>query len=119
MLERKVKNLHLIVQSCEQAISKKDKLFTRLSRINLARKTNDFQDPDLITNSLPLTRQEFDKEVDMFKALPLEKFYNILEYDQAHVDDWLVDYSIQNEEIHQTLCNLSIDFRELENNVSR
>jgi hypothetical protein len=115
--KEKVKNLHLIVQSCEQAISKKDKLFTRLSRINLAGKTNDFQDPDLIANSFPLTRQEFDKQVHMFKALSLEKFYNILEYDQAHVHDWLVDYSVQNEEIHQALSNLSIDFRELENDI--
>jgi hypothetical protein len=92
--KEKVKNLHLIVQSCEQAISKKDKLFTRLSRINLDGKTNDLQDLDLIANSFPLTKQEFDKEVDMFKALSLEKFYSILEYDQAHVDNWLVDYSV-------------------------
>jgi hypothetical protein len=112
--KEKVKNLHFIVQSCEQAISKKDKLFIRLSKISLSRRTNDFQDPNLIAKSLPLTRKEFDKQVDMFKALSLEKFYNILEYDQAHVDDWLVNYSVQNDEIHQALCNLSIDFQELE-----
>jgi hypothetical protein len=115
--KEKVKNLHLIFQSCEQAISKKDKLFTRLSRINLARKTNDFKDPDLIANSFPLTRKQFDKQVAMFKVLSLEYFYNILQYDKDHVDDWLVNYSVQNEEIHQTLCNLSINFRELENNL--
>jgi hypothetical protein len=92
--KEKVKNLHLIVQSCEQAILKKDKLFTRLSRINLAGKTNNFQDPDLIAKSFPLTRKEFDKQVVMFKALSLETFYNILQFDQAHVDDWLVKYSV-------------------------
>ena len=59
--KEKVKNLHLIVQSCEQAIEKKDKLFTKLSNIGLAGKTNNFQDPLLIANSLPLTRKEFDK----------------------------------------------------------
>ena len=53
----------------------------------------------------------------MFKALSLEKFYKILEYDQDHVDDQLVHYSVQNEEIHQALRNLSIDFRELENEL--
>ena len=53
--KEKVNNLHLIVQSCEQVISKKDKLFTKLSNIDLARKTNDFQDPLLIANSFPLT----------------------------------------------------------------
>jgi hypothetical protein len=69
-----VKNLHLIVQSCEQAISKKDKLFTRLSNIDLAGKTNDFQDPDLIANSLPLTRKEFDKQVAMLRPCLWKSF---------------------------------------------
>jgi hypothetical protein len=115
--KEKVKNLNLIVQSCEQAISKKEKVFTRLSRINLAGRTNDFQDPDLIINSLPLTRQDFDKQVDMLKELSLEIFYSILEYGQDHVDDWLIEYSVQNEEIDQALRNLSIDFGELENKL--
>jgi hypothetical protein len=53
----------------------------------------------------------------MFKALSLEKFHNILHFDQAHVDHWLVKYSVQNEEIYEALCNLSIDFRELENDL--
>jgi hypothetical protein len=69
------------------------------------------------TNSLPLTKQEFDKQVVMFKTLSLEKFYSILQFDQAHVDDWLVKYVVQNEEIHQALSNLSIEFRELESDI--
>ena len=44
----------------------------------------------------------------------MEKFYNILEYGQDDVDNWLVDYSIQNDTIDQCLRNLSIDFSELE-----
>jgi hypothetical protein len=115
--KEKVNNLHLIVQSCEQVISKKDKLFTKLSNIDLAGKTNDFQDPLLIANSLPLTREEFDKQVAMLKTFSLEKFYNILQFDQSHVHDWLVKYAVQNEEIHQALSNLSIDFQELENDL--
>ena len=84
--KEKVKNLHLIVQSCEQAISKKEKLFTNLTIIDLARRTNEFQDPNLIINSLPLTKQAFDNQVDIFKALSLEKFYNILEYGEYDID---------------------------------
>jgi hypothetical protein len=40
--------------------------------------------------------------------------YNILEYGEDDVDNWLVDYSVQNEEIAQVMRNLSIDLRELE-----
>ena len=49
----------------------------------------------------------------MFKTLSLEFFYNILEYGEDDVDNWLVDYSVHNEEIDQALRNLSIDLREL------
>ena len=113
-----MKNLHLIVQSCEQAISKKEKLFRTLTEIDLARRTNEVQDPNLIINSLPLTKKAFDEQVDIFKGLSLEKFYNILEYGEDDVDNWLVDYSLQNEEIDQALRNLSIDPRELEKEFS-
>jgi hypothetical protein len=115
--KEKVKNLHLIVQSCEQAISKKEKLFTKLTKIDLAKRTNDFQDRNLIVNSLPLTKKAFDRQVDIFKALSLEKFYSILEYGQDDVNNWLVDYSVQNEEIDQALRNISINFSELENEL--
>jgi hypothetical protein len=66
---------------------------------------------------LSLTKQTFDEQVDIFKGLSLENFYNILEYGEDDVDNWLVDYSVQNEEIEQALRNLSIDLRELENDL--
>jgi hypothetical protein len=116
-LKEKVKNLHLNVQSCEQAISKKEKLFTKLTKIDLVGRTDEVQGPKLIINSFPLTRQAFDKQVDIFKALSLENFYNILEYGEDDMENWLFDYSVQNEEIDQDLCNLSIDLRELENEI--
>jgi hypothetical protein len=53
----------------------------------------------------------------MLKTFSLEKFYSILQFDQSHVHDWLVKYAVQNEEIHQSLSNLSIDFQELENDI--
>jgi hypothetical protein len=112
-----VKNLYLIVQSCEQTISKKETLVTKLAKIDLVGRTNDFQDPSLIVNSLALTKQAFDKQLDNFKALSLEKIYRILEYHEEDVDNWLVRYSVQNGDIHQFLCNFSIDLTELENEL--
>jgi hypothetical protein len=53
----------------------------------------------------------------MLNTLSLKKIYSILQFDQAHVHDWLVKYVVQNEEIHQALSNIPIDFQELENEV--
>jgi hypothetical protein len=63
---------------------------------------------------LTLTKQAFDKQVHIFKAMSLEKIYNILEYGEDDVANWLVGYWVQNEDLHQDLCNLSIDLSELE-----
>jgi hypothetical protein len=51
------------------------------------------------------------------KALSLEFFYRIVEYDEEEVDNWLVGYLLQNGDIHEGLCKLSIDLSELENEV--
>ena len=49
--------------------------------------------------------------------MSLEFFYNILEYGKNDIDNWLFNYSVQNEQIDQALRNLSIDLRELENEL--
>jgi hypothetical protein len=85
-----VKNLYLIVQSCEQAISKKEALFTKLTKIDLAGKTNGFQNPNVILKSPASTKKDFNKQVDNLKALSLENIYRILEYHEEEVDNWLV-----------------------------
>jgi hypothetical protein len=78
--KKKVKNLQLIVESCEQAISEKEELFRNLTQIDLVGSTNEVQDPNLILKSLSLTKEAFDEQLDILKGLSLEKFYDILEY---------------------------------------
>ena len=112
--KEKVKNLNIIVQACNQAITRREELFKRLTEIDLAESTNLVQDPKLILNSLFLTKQDFDIQVDIFKGLSFENFYGILEYNEDDVDNWLVDYSVKNQDIEEAFCNISIDLRDLE-----
>jgi hypothetical protein len=79
--------LNIIVQACNQAITRREKLFKRLTEIDLAGSTNDVQDPKLILNSLFLTKQAFDEQVEIFKGLSFEKFYGILEYNEDAIDN--------------------------------
>jgi hypothetical protein len=82
--------------------------------VDLARSTNKVQDPKLILNSLFLTKQQFDEKVDIFKGLSIENFYGIIEYDDDSIDNWLVDYSVKNQDIEEALHGISIDLRDLE-----
>jgi hypothetical protein len=112
-----VKNLNIIVQACIQAIKRREELFKRLTEIDLVRSTNEVQDPKLILNSLFLTKKDFDEEVEIFKGLSFEKFYDILEYNEDDVDNWLVNYSVKNQDIEEALRNICIDLRDLEGEI--
>jgi nucleoside-triphosphatase THEP1 len=107
--KEKIKNLNNIVQACNQAITRREELFKRLMEVDLAGSTNEVQDPKLILNSLFLTKQQFDEQVEIFKGLSIEKFYGIIVYDENAIDNWLVDYSVKNQDIEEVLHGISID----------
>jgi hypothetical protein len=74
-------------------------MFKSLREIDLVGSTNEVQDPKLILNSMFLTKQQFDEQVEIFKGLSIEIFYGILEYNEDDIDKWLVDYSMKNQYI--------------------
>jgi hypothetical protein len=76
--KEKVKILNIIVQACNQAITRREELFKRLIEIDLARSTNEVQDPKYILNSLFLTKQSFDEQVEIFKGLFLKSSMEFL-----------------------------------------
>jgi hypothetical protein len=85
--KEKVKNLNGIVQACSQAITRREELFKKLTEIDIAGNTNEVQDPKLILNSLFLTKQAFDEQVEIFEGFSFEKFYGILEYGEDDVEN--------------------------------
>jgi hypothetical protein len=115
--KEKIKNLNNIVQACSEAILKREELFKRLTEIDLDGGTYEVQDPKLIINSMFLTKQQFDEQVDIFKGLSVEKFYGILEYDEDDIDNWLVDYSMKNQDIEQALHGISLGLRDLKGDL--
>jgi hypothetical protein len=112
--KEKIKNLNNIVQACSEVILKREELFKRLTEIDLAGGTNKVQDPKLILNSMFLTKQQFDEQVEIFKGLSIEKFYGILEYNEDDINNWLVDYSMKNQDIEEEVHVIYLDLRVLE-----
>jgi hypothetical protein len=110
----KINNLKNIVQACNQDIIRREELFKRLTEVDLAGSTNEVQDPKLILNSLFLTKQHFDEKVEFFKGLSIENFYGIVVYDENAIDNWLVDYSVKNQDIEEILHSIFIDLYDLE-----
>jgi hypothetical protein len=103
-----------IVQACSEAILKREELFKTLIEIDLAGGTNEVQDPKLIINSMFLTKQQFDEQVEIFKGLSTENLYGILEYNEEEIDIWPVDYVVKNQDIEEAIHGISHDLRDLE-----
>jgi hypothetical protein len=76
--------------------------------------TNEVQDPKLILNSMFLTKKQFDEQVEIFKGLSTEIFYGILEYNEEEINNWLVDYSVKNQDIEEEIHDIYLELRELE-----
>jgi hypothetical protein len=63
------------------------------------------------------TRQQFEESMEKLNKLSAEKFNSMIEYTEDDIDNWLVEYANRNEDIETTLQNLSIDYREYENEL--
>ena len=75
------------------------------------------QDPRLISNSMLQTRQQFEEIVENLNKLSTQNFSSVIEYTENDIDNWLVEYANRNEDIETTLQNISIDYREYENEL--
>jgi hypothetical protein len=105
--------LNNIVQACSEAILKREEFFKRLTEIDLVGGINEVKDPKLILNSMFLIKKQFDEHVEIFKGLSVEKIYGILKYNEDEIENWLVDYSMKNQDI-EAVHGIYTDLRDLE-----
>jgi uncharacterized protein YeeX (DUF496 family) len=61
-----------------------------------------------------MTRQQFDEHVEILKGLSTEKFNGIIEHGQEEIDNWLIDYYMKNQDIEESIHDISHDLRDLE-----
>jgi hypothetical protein len=92
---------------------KKTKSYSKIMGLDLARITGEVQDPKPISNSIPLTRKQFEEHVEILKGISAEKFNSMTEDTKQEIESWLLEYVNKNEDIEITLQQISIDYREL------
>ena len=61
-----------------------------------------------------MTKQQFDEQVEILNGLSAEKFYGIIEYNEEEIDNWMVYYSLKNQDIEEEIHGISHDLRDLE-----
>jgi hypothetical protein len=114
---KRIKCLKEILVDCDTLSVKKGELYLKLVELDLAGTTREVQDPKLILNSMLMTREQFEEHLEILKVVSTEKFNSLTEYTEQEVESWLVSYVNKNEDIEDTLHQLSIDFRDMESSL--
>jgi hypothetical protein len=114
---KRIKVLKEILVDCDTLSVKKGELYFKLIELDLAGTTGEVQDPKLILNSMLMTREQFEEHLEILKGVSTEKFNSMTEYTEHEVESWLVSYVNKNEDIEDTLHQLSIDLRDLESTL--
>jgi hypothetical protein len=62
-------------------------------------------DQSLISNSMIISREQFEEKVENLKKSSAKKFDSMVEYTYDDIDNWLVEYTNKNEVIETILQN--------------
>jgi hypothetical protein len=100
---------------CDVISVKRVELYLYFIELKQVRLTEDVENPHLIMNSILLTKEQMEENFDSLNIASAVKFNNLTEYSETEVENWLVCYVNKNDDIEDTLHQLSMDFKDLEN----
>jgi succinate dehydrogenase flavin-adding protein (antitoxin of CptAB toxin-antitoxin module) len=103
----------LITQFTDLSRRKKE-AYLKILDLDIAGTTIEVPDPKYLSNSMLMTLQHFEEQIEELKRTSAEKFDNMMEFTRDDIGNWLVEYTNNNEDIENILQNLSVDLREIE-----
>jgi len=85
--------------------------YSNIVGLDIFNSTIKFSDPKIISSSMLMTRQQCEEQIEGLKKASVGKFDRIVEFTYEEIDSWLVKYINKNEDIENTLQNVSIDYK--------
>jgi hypothetical protein len=73
--------------------------------LDIAGSTIKVSDPNLISNSMIMSREKLEEQLENMKKSLARKFDSMVEYTYDDIDNWLVKYTNKNEDIETILQN--------------
>jgi hypothetical protein len=96
--------------NCDTISVKRGESYLKLIELDLAGTTREVEDPKFILNSILMSKEQFKEKLELLKSASAERFNSLTKYSELEVESWLVSYVNKNEDIEDTLHQLSIDF---------
>jgi hypothetical protein len=113
----RINTLKGLLNQLKELSWKNTEAYSKIIGLDIAGTTIEVSDPNLISNSMIMSREQFEEQVENLKKSLTEKFDSMVEYTYDDIDNWLVEYTNKNEDIETILQNLSIDHREIESEL--
>jgi hypothetical protein len=98
-----------LLEECDVINTKRGDLF-----LNLVDLTKELRGPHLIMDSILLSKDQLQEHLDALKISWENEFNEITEYSEEEVEKWLIRYVNKNEDVEDTLHQLSFDIRDIE-----
>jgi hypothetical protein len=114
---KRIKSLKETLVECDVISVKRGELYLKLIKLKLVGSTEDVEDPQLIMNSILLTKEQIEEKLDSLKIPSTKTFNNLTKYLETEVDIWLVRYVNKNDDIEDTLHQLLMYFKYIENSL--
>jgi hypothetical protein len=114
---KRIKSLKETLVECDVISVKRGELYLKLIELKLVGSTEDVEDPQLIMNSILLTKEQIEEKLDSLKIPSTKTFNNLTKYLETEVEIWLVRYVNKNDDIEDTLHQLLMYFKYIENSL--
>jgi hypothetical protein len=109
---RRVKCLREFFFECDVINTKGGDIFLKLVDL-----TKELEGIHLIMDTIILSREKLQEKLEALKVAWASEFSDSIGFSKEEVERWLVWYVNKNEDIEDTLHQLSLDLRELENEL--
>jgi hypothetical protein len=109
---KRIKCLRELLSECDTINIKRGDIFLKLVDL-----TKELDGPHLIMDTILLSREKLLEQLEALKVAWANEFSDSIEFSEEEIERWLVWYVNKNDDIEDTLHQLSIDLRELENEL--
>jgi hypothetical protein len=98
-----------MIVECDVINSKRSDLF-----LNLVDVTKELEGPHLIMDSIFLTKDQLQEQLEVLKTSWDNEFENLTKFSQEEVEKWLVHYVKKNEDQADTIHQLGFELKYIE-----
>ena len=113
----RINTLKGLLNQLKELSHKRTEAYSKIIGLDIKVSAIEVSDPNLISNSMIMSREQFEEKVENLKKSSAKKFDSMVEYTYDDIDNWFVKYTNKNEDIETILKNLSIDHREIESEL--